>query len=102
MATKTALILNQDGTVETKEYNEKDSLATLQAAVGGYIEGVGWMIDGSTTAYANEEGLYTPGLVPNLHFAEALGQRVMGNVVFPNLTDALKRKLAKKGFEFTL
>jgi hypothetical protein len=98
MPTQTAIILKQDGTVEEVQYAEKDSLATLQAAVGGRIESVDWMGFGMD-AYANEEGLYTPGLHANGHVAAVLGQIVLGNVVIPRVTDSKRARLRKKGFE---
>ncbi len=97
MANHTALILNQDGTTSEVTYSDKESLKTLQAAVGGYIEGVdgyGFGMD----AYANEEGLYTEGLTVNLHMLKVFGVAIMGNVVLPKMTDHKRARLIKKGF----
>ena len=97
MATQTALIIKQDGTYEEVTYAEKDQLKVLQAAVGGYIESVDWMGFGMD-AYANEEGLYTPGLTVNFPVAMHLNQQVLGNVVIPRLTPTKRARLIKKGF----
>lgn len=100
MATHTAIVLAQDGSIAEVEYSDKESLATLQAAVGGYIESVDWMGFGMD-AYANEEGLYTEGLVPNVHVFEAFGKIVMGNVVIPKITAHKRERLIKKGIRVT-
>lgn len=97
MAQQTAIILNQDGFATEVTYNEKESLATLQAAVGGRIESVDWMGFGMD-AYANEEGMYTPGLTLNSQVAKALGQQVLGNVVIPRITPTKRKRLIAKGF----
>lgn len=97
MATQTALIIGQDGTFSEVEYAEKDSLKTLQAAVGGYITGVdgyGFGMD----AYANDEGLYTPGLTVNLSVYHVFGVKIVGNVVIPRVTDHKRARLRKLGF----
>ena len=96
MATQTAIILHQDGTTSEVEYSEKDSLKTLQAAVGGYIESVDWMGFGMD-AYANEEGLYTPGLEINSTVEAVFGHQVLGNVVLPRITPNKRARLIKKG-----
>jgi len=96
MATNTAIILHQDGTVSEVTYTDAQSLNTLQGAVGGWIEsvsGYGFGMD----AYANEEGLYTPGLALNQHMARVFGVGIMGNVVIPKVTDFKRKKLAKLG-----
>lgn len=96
MATQTAIILHQDGEISEVEYSEKDSLKTLQAAVGGLIESVDWMGFGMD-AYANEEGLYTEGLTVNVTVGAKLGHHVMGNVVLPRITPNKRARLQKKG-----
>lgn len=96
MATQTAIVLVQDGSIVETTYDKKNSLAVLQAAVGGYIESVDWMGFGMD-AYANEEGLYTPGLTVNVTVSEKLGHEVLGNVVIPNVTDFKRARLIKKG-----
>lgn len=98
MAKQTALIIHQDGTYLEVEYTEKDSLKTLQAAVGGYIQSVDWM-GFKMDAYANEEGLYTPGLEVNIPVFMYLKQWVLGNVVIPRLTEHKRAKLRKLGFQ---
>lgn len=97
MATKTAIILAQDGSIAETTYDAKEQLKVLQAAVGGYIEGVdayGFGMD----AYANEEGLYTEGLTVNIHVLKVFGQVIMGNVVIPAVTPTKRARLIKKGF----
>lgn len=101
MATQTALVIAQDGSYAEVTYAEKDSLSTLQAAVGGYIESVDWMGFGMD-AYANEEGMYTPDLAINKTVLEVLGQQVLGNVVIPRLTATKRARLLKKGFDSSL
>lgn len=97
MATHTALIIGQDGTYSEVTYSDKESLKTLQEAVGGYIESVDWMGFGMD-AYANEEGFYTPGLSVNFPVAMHLKHEVLGNVVIPKLTPHKRARLIKKGF----
>lgn len=99
MAKQTALIIGQDGEYSEVEYEERDSLKTLQAAVGGQIESVDWM-GFKMDAYANEEGLYTPGLTVNFPVSLHLGKAVLGNVVVPRLTETKRAKLRKLGFTF--
>lgn len=98
MATQTALVIAQDGSYAEVEYQEREQLKVLQAAVGGYIESVDWM-GFKMDAYANEEGFYTPGLVPNVSVHQHLGQVVLGNVVIPRLTPHKREKLRKLGFQ---
>ena len=98
MANHIALILNQDGTTSEVTYSDKESLKTLQAAVGGYIEsvdGYGFGMD----AYANEEGLYTEGLTVNPHMLAVFGVPIMGNIVLPKMTPNKRARLIKKGFD---
>lgn len=99
MKTFTAVILDQDGTIREVEYAEKDSYRTMSAAVGGLIESVDWMGFGMD-AYANEEGLYTPGLSVNPHAARVYPkhQRILGNIVLPKMTPTKRARLIKKGF----
>jgi len=97
MKTLTAIILKQDGATEETEYAKADELATLQKAVGGYIQGVGQYGFGMN-AYVNEEGLYTPGLTTNPHSARVLGVHLVGNIVLPRITPGKRARLAKRGF----
>ena len=97
MAKQTALVIAQDGSYAEVEYAEKDSLKTLQAAVGGYIAGVdgyGFGMD----AYANDEGLYQPGFTVNVEMLRVFGVQIMGNIVIPRLTEHKRAKLRKLGF----
>lgn len=96
MAQQTAIILNQDGFAIEVTYNEKESLATLQAAVGGRIESISQHF--GMDAYANEEGLYTPGLQVNPHAAHVLGYNIIGNIVLPRITPTKRKRLIAKGF----
>lgn len=95
MAKFTALILTQDGDIEEVEYDEKESLATLQNAVGGMIESVSYWTK-NIDAYVNEEFLYTPDLTLN-PFAANIGQGWKGNIVIPKITDTKRARLAKLG-----
>lgn len=95
MATQTAIILKQDGTVTEIQYAEKDSLATLQKAVGGYIESVPLF---GMDAYANEEGLYTTGLTENAHVLRVTKFTVMGNIVIPRITPTKRKRLIDRGY----
>jgi|SRR6478735_7341909 len=102
MAKHTALILTQDGNVEEVEYDEKDSLATLRAAVSGPDQnGQGWIESVSywtknIDAYVNEEFLYTSGLSLN-PFGANIGQQWYGNIVIPKITDTKRARLTKLG-----
>lgn len=96
MATKTAIILHQEGHVTEVEYDEKTQLRTLQQAVGGFIESVEFLF--GLQAYANEEGLYTPGLRVNWHAATVLNTVIMGNIVIPSVTPTKRARLTAKGF----
>lgn len=96
MATQTAIILGQDGTVTEVQYAEKDSYATQRDAVGGMIESVSYWTK-NIDAYVNEEGLYTPGLNVNPFGLKAFGQRWMGNIVIPRVTPTKRKRLAAMG-----
>jgi len=95
MAKFTALILTQDGDIEEVEYDEKDSYQTMRKAVGGIIESVSYWTK-NIDAYVNEEFLYTPGLTLN-PFGANIGQRWLGNIVIPKITDAKRARLTKLG-----
>lgn len=100
MAKHTALILTQDGNIEEVEYTDSESLATLQAAVGGYIESVAYWTK-NIDAYVNEEFLYTPGLTLN-PFGANIGQKWYGNIVIPKITANKRTRLEKLGLLPTL
>jgi hypothetical protein len=100
MAKFTALILTQDGDIEEVEYDEKQSLATLQKAVGGMIESVSYWTK-NIDAYVNEEFLYTEGLTLN-PFGANIGQQWLGNIVIPKITDGKRVRLQKLGLLPTL
>ena len=95
MAKFTALILTQDGNVEEVEYDEKDSYPTMRNAVGGMIESVSYWTK-NIDAYVNEEFLYTDGLTLN-PFGVNIGQRWLGNIVIPKITDSKRARLTKLG-----
>jgi len=96
MATQTAIILGQDGTVTEVQYAEKDSYPTMRNAVGGMIESVSYWTK-NIDAYVNEEGLYTPGLEVNPFGRKVFGQRWMGNIVIPRVTPTKRKRLAAMG-----
>lgn len=95
--TSTAIVLDQDGSIREFEYADGD-YKPLQEAVGGLIESVSYWFK-NIDAYVNEEGLYTPGLVPNPHAGRALAQEWMGNIVIPRVTPAKRARLIKMGFK---
>lgn len=96
MATQIAIVLGQDGSIAEITYNDKEQLKVLQAAVGGYIESLSRYF--GMDAYANEEGLYTPGLQVNPHAARVLQYNIMGNIVIPRATPTKRQRLIKMGF----
>ena len=95
MAKQKALILGQDCTITEVEYDEKDSYPVMRDAVGGMIESVSYWTK-NIDAYVNEEGLYTPSLLPN-PFAANIRQRWMGNIVIPRITPTKITRLQNLG-----
>ena len=95
MAKATALILKQDGTTETVEYDDKNQYPVLRDAVGGMIESVSYWTK-NIDAYVNEEYLYTDGLVQN-PFAANIRQPWMGNIVIPRMTPTKRARLENLG-----
>ena len=96
MATQTAIIFDQDGSVREVTYDDKNQSQVLHDAVGGWIESVSYWTK-NIDAYVNEEGLYTPGLYPNPHARRAFGQTWMGNLVIPKVTPTKRKRLAAMG-----
>mgnify|MGYP003661729857 CR=1 FL=1 len=84
-----ALLVYPDGTTEDLTLPEEDRLEVMQEAVGGYIEAVYLDADGLnagskyTVALVNEDGLMM-GLDPNIVASQAMGQPVVGPVLFLN------------------
>ena len=90
---KKALIVKPSGEYEVKEFDDTNSLSTLQNAVGGLIQPID-ILDGRATMWLNEEFLLLPGLQENI-MASAIyeqdynlsNQRLLGNAVFTGGTD---------------
>lgn len=95
MAKHTALVLTQDGDIEEVQYSDADGIKPLQDAVGGRIESVSYWTK-NIDAYVNEEFLYTEGLTLN-PFGANIGQRWLGNIVIPKITDTKRARLTKLG-----
>lgn len=98
MATQTALIIPADGSpVREVEYQDRDSLRTMQDAVGGTITTCpGFTMD----AWANDDG-YALGLDVNVRVSLAVREKypygIVGDVVIPKLTPTKRAKLVKMG-----
>jgi hypothetical protein len=90
---KKALIVKPSGEYEVKEFDDTNSLSTLQNAVGGLVQPID-ILDGRATMWLNEEFLLLPGLEENI-MASAIyeqefnlsNQRLLGNAIFTGGTD---------------
>jgi len=99
MATQTALIIPADSNAPVREvtYQDRDSLKTMQEAVGGWIVPCpGLKMD----AYANDNG-FAERLPFNRRISVAIRDTypsgILGDVIIPKLTPTKRAKLEKMG-----